>query len=226
MSEIPPTPNDGPPVAPRLNLARHRRQFDRYPNPVVWVLPLLVLALGVMAVMRLLPDLGLKDTEFAQAFERVHRADVNKYGAAAAPGARAAADSIARELKLPAGFPARLETAGVQLLRASNTKLLSGKQLHLLVAFPGSGTRPVSIFAERFVARNVDLYRRRDVESGRVYLRSEPSRKQAPADSVMVWQEVGVLATTLGSVPEDSLAALGSRMLHLSRAAHARDLGD
>ena len=50
------------------------------------------------------------------------------------------------------------------------------------------------------------------------------ARKNAAADSVMVWQEVGVLAVVLGGVPEDSLASFGSRMLRLSRVAHAADL--
>lgn len=214
---------ESPPVY-RPNLARHRRHFDKYPNPVAWVVPLLILALGAAAVLKVLPDIALKPTEFAKAFERAHRDDVKKYGAAPQPRARALADSIAHTLQISAGFPARLEASGAVLLRASGTHLLSGTQLHLLVQLPGSRDQPASLFAEKFVARNVDLYRRREVEGGRLYFHSEPAQKHLPADSVMVWQEVGVLATVLGGVREDSLAAFGSRMLRLSRAAHAADL--
>lgn len=216
----------GTPPEYRPNLARHRRQFEKYPNPVAWAVPLVVLALGVAAVLHMLPDIGLKPGEFARAYERVRRDDVKKRGVTADPAARATADSLAAVLKMPAGFPERLETAGARLLRASGTHVASGKQLHLVVLLPGAGATPVSVFAEHFVARDVDRYRRKDVGSGRLYFSSEPATKNVPADSVMVWQEIGVLATLIGSAPEDSLTAFGERMMALAKAAHAADLAE
>ncbi len=214
------------PAVPRLNLARHRRAFEKYPNPIAWALPLLILAIGVAAIMQLLPDIGLKAGEFGKAFERVHRADLKKHADRAHPSARAIADSVAMGLEMPAGFPARVEESGGRILRASATKLAAGRQLHLVVRMPGAGARPVSVFAEHFLARNVDAFRRRDTPGGRIYVQSLPGSKAAPADSVIVWQEVGILATLVGAAPEDSLAAFASRMMTSAKAAHAADLTD
>ncbi len=202
-----PAPRELQPEEFYPDFSRRRRTLPRQASPIGWLLPVLVFAVGMIALSRVVPDVTNTAASFGRSYVAQHESAAKKANRAnPSPAVVAEAESIAARLRLRPGLAARLARAGVAPLRARIGHAFNEHQLHVLVR--GSAVGTASVFQERFAPRTLTDYRRRDVDGERFYVSSAEAAKKGLRDTVIVWDEPGMLLTLVGRAPEESLLAL------------------